>query len=89
MTLFAMISTSVIPFLDKLLPHLLYSVLSPGFILNLVRLGKRNMFPNGYPGPPSIDPTPEEQAAIRQRLAEWRGTGSLCVFSPGALSLLM
>ena len=78
MMFLVMISASILHFLDKLLPHLLYSFLSPAFILDMVRLGKRTMFPNGYPGPPSNDPTPEEQAAIRQRLAEWRVTGSLC-----------
>ncbi|KAF5355620.1 hypothetical protein D9756_003954 [Leucocoprinus leucothites] len=77
MTLLAMISASMTPFLDKLLPHILYSTLSPGFILNLVRLSKRTMFPNGYPGPPPIDPTSDEQVAIRQRLVEWRGNGTL------------
>ncbi|KXN89819.1 PXA domain protein 1 [Leucoagaricus sp. SymC.cos] len=82
MTFFAMISASITPFLDKLLPHILYSMLSPGFILNLVRLNKRTMFPNGYPGPPPIDPTPEEQVVLRRRLVEWRGTGGLSHLLP-------
>jgi hypothetical protein len=79
MTFFGMISASMTPFLDKLLPHILYSILSPGFILNLVRLSKRTLFPNGYPGPPPIEPTPDEQAAIRRRLVGWRGSGGLCM----------
>lgn len=73
-----MISASMTPFLDKLLPHLLYATLSPGFFLNLVRLSKKTMFPNGFPGLPPVEPTVEEQAALRRKLVEWRGNGGLC-----------
>ncbi|KIJ68760.1 hypothetical protein HYDPIDRAFT_81487 [Hydnomerulius pinastri MD-312] len=56
-------------FMNKLFSHLLYSrVLSASSILSIVRISKRTLFPNGYPGPPPIDPTPEEQVVIRQQL---------------------
>lgn len=62
------------PFFDKLLPHLLAQALSPAFLLKIVKSGKRTLFPNGWPAPPPIDPTPEEQAEMRMRLIAW-GTG--------------
>ncbi|KAF9229677.1 hypothetical protein BS17DRAFT_771779 [Gyrodon lividus] len=56
-------------FMNKLLSHFLYTrVLSASSILSIVRLSKRALFPNGYPGPPPVDPTPEEQFIIRQQL---------------------
>ncbi|KAG5648148.1 hypothetical protein DXG03_006102 [Asterophora parasitica] len=64
-------------FLDRLLPHLLKHQLSPAFILSTTRTAKRTFFPNGYPGPPAIEPTPEEQAEIRARLIAWRPSGAL------------
>ncbi|GLB36367.1 putative PXA domain containing protein [Lyophyllum shimeji] len=64
-------------FLDRLLPHLIKSQLSPAFILSTTRTAKRTLFPNGYPGPPPIEPTPEEQAEIRARLVAWRPSGAL------------
>ncbi|KAF9779774.1 PXA domain-containing protein [Thelephora terrestris] len=58
------------PFLDKLLPYLLYkNVLSPGRLVEICQIAKKNVFPNGYLAPPPIDPTPEEQVVIRERLA--------------------
>ncbi|KAF9015380.1 PXA domain-containing protein [Cyathus striatus] len=77
-----MLSSFMIPFLDKLLPHLLFTALSPAFILNLVRLSKRTLFPNGYPGPPPPDPTLEEQAEIRARLAGLRPKGGAAYLLP-------
>ncbi|KAG6845942.1 hypothetical protein H0H87_010990 [Tephrocybe sp. NHM501043] len=64
-------------FLDRLLPHLLEVQLSPAFILMVTRTAKRTLFPNGYPGPPPIEPTLEEQAELRARLVGWRPTGAL------------
>lgn len=56
-------------FINNLLSYVLYNrVLSFPSILSLVRLSKRTLFPNGYPGPPPVDPTPEEQVMIRRRL---------------------
>ncbi|KAF9643428.1 hypothetical protein BDM02DRAFT_3223405 [Thelephora ganbajun] len=58
------------PFLDKFLPYLLYrNILSPGHLVEVIRIAKRTLFPNGYLVPPPIDPTPDEQAVIRERLA--------------------
>ncbi|KAF7339681.1 PXA domain-containing protein [Mycena sanguinolenta] len=61
------------PFLDRLLPYLLAQTLSPKLLLTIVRNAKRTLFPNGYPAPPPVDPTPEEQAQMRARLLAYRG----------------
>ncbi|KAJ7042498.1 PXA domain-containing protein [Mycena alexandri] len=61
------------PFLDRLLPYLLTQALSPKLLLTTTRNAKRTLFPNGYPAPPPIDPTPEEQAQMRARLLAYRG----------------
>ncbi|KAJ6574886.1 PXA domain-containing protein [Mycena capillaripes] len=61
------------PFLDRLLPYLLAQALSPKLLLTTMRNAKRNLFPNGYPAPSPIDPTPEEQAQMRARLLAYRG----------------
>ncbi|KAF8167887.1 PXA domain-containing protein [Crassisporium funariophilum] len=81
-TTLTMLATSITPFLDKLLPHLLFNFLSPGFVLNTTRTAKRTLFPNGYPGSPPIDPSPEEQAEMRARLVEWRGKGGVALLLP-------
>jgi len=73
-----MLSISITSFLDKLLPYLLLNILSPAFILNITRLSKRTLFPNGYPGPQPQEPTLEEQAEIRAKLVAWRGKGVMC-----------
>ena len=57
--------------------------LSSSFITQMVRIAKRTLFPNGYTATPPPDPTPEEQAAMRERLLRWRPTGALgvsCLF---------
>ena len=79
-TTLSMIATSMIPFLDKLLPHLLSDFLSPALILTTIKTAKRTLFPNGYPGPPPVDPSPEEQAELRARLLAWRGKGGIGMF---------
>ncbi|KAG1716802.1 hypothetical protein ID866_400 [Astraeus odoratus] len=56
-------------FINNLLSYMLYDqVLSAPSMLRIVRLSKRTLFPNGYPGPPPVDPGPEEQLVIRQQL---------------------
>ena len=44
-------------------------------MLTVVRLSKQTLFPNGYPGPPPVDPTAEEQVVLREqlvkRITEW------------------
>ena len=79
-TTLSMIATYMTPFLDKLLPHLLSDFLSPALILTTIKTAKRTLFPNGYPGPPSVDPSPEEQAELRARLLAWRGKGGIGMF---------
>jgi len=54
---------------NRFLPYLLYkNILSPGRLVDIIRIAKKTLFPNGYLSPPPIDPTPEEQAAIREQL---------------------
>lgn len=61
--------TALTPFLSRLLPYLLYAhVLSPARILDTLRAARRTLFPEGWPAPAPVDPTPEEQAAIREAL---------------------
>jgi hypothetical protein len=79
-TTLSMIATSMTPFLDKLLPHLLSDFLSPALILTTIKTAKRTLFPNGYPGPLPVDPSPEEQADLRARLLAWRGKGGIGMF---------
>ncbi|KAF9036448.1 hypothetical protein BDZ89DRAFT_1090801 [Hymenopellis radicata] len=73
-----MLASFFAPFLDRLLPFIIHRTLSPMLVLNIVRIGKRTLFPNGYPAPPPIDPTPEEQAQILAKLLAWRGRGGTC-----------
>lgn len=57
--------------IPRLLCYLLYThVLSAPSLLSVVRLSKRTLFPNGYPGPPPVDPTAEEQVVIREELVK-------------------
>lgn len=35
-----------------------------------MRAARRALFPEGWPGPPPPDPTPEEQAALREELVQ-------------------
>ena len=63
------------PFLARLLPYLLYTrLLAPASLAGIVRAARRALFPEGWPAPPPVDPTPEEQAAmraaVRRRLGE-------------------
>ncbi|KAI1797696.1 PXA domain-containing protein [Ganoderma leucocontextum] len=66
LTLFASLAS---PFLARLLPYLLYThVLPPAMLANVVRNARRALFPEGWPGPPPVDPTPEEQVEMRETL---------------------
>ena len=54
---------------NRFMPYLLYKdALSPGNLVDVIRIAKKTLSPNGYLAPPQIDPTPEEQAVIRGRL---------------------
>ncbi|KAG0697782.1 PXA domain-containing protein [Suillus ampliporus] len=69
MHMLRMICAAMTPFMDRLLTHVLYTrILCGSSILFVLRLSKRTLFPNGYPGPSPIDPTPEEQTIIYQQL---------------------
>ncbi|WVW86824.1 hypothetical protein I302_108879 [Kwoniella bestiolae CBS 10118] len=54
--------------LDRLFPHLLKShFLTPSTSLRLIDLMERLLFPDGYPGPSPVDPTPQEALDLRER----------------------
>ncbi|THU94859.1 hypothetical protein K435DRAFT_724260 [Dendrothele bispora CBS 962.96] len=78
----AMTASTFTPFVDRLLPYLLHNTLSSAFLFNIVRNAKRTLFPNGYPAPPPVDPTPEEQAEIRAKLLAWRPSGGAAHLLP-------
>lgn len=44
----------------------------------MTRTAKRTLFPNGYPAPPPIDPTLEEQAETRRKLVEFFDDNGEC-----------
>ncbi|KAH7104196.1 PXA domain-containing protein [Auriculariales sp. MPI-PUGE-AT-0066] len=69
MSFLEMGSVFVAPYYDRYAPYMLYDrVFTADFLHKVLVLGKKMLFPNGYPGPPPIDPTPEEQAVIRESL---------------------
>ncbi|WVQ66405.1 uncharacterized protein L199_004585 [Kwoniella botswanensis] len=54
--------------LDRLLPHLLKTyILNPRTSLRLIDMIEKLLFPDGYPGPSPIDPTPQEALDLRLR----------------------
>ncbi|WWD04234.1 hypothetical protein V865_002302 [Kwoniella europaea PYCC6329] len=54
--------------LDRLLPHLLKTyILNPHTSLKLIDIIEKLLFPDGYPGPSPIDPTPQEALDLRLR----------------------
>ncbi|KZT41362.1 hypothetical protein SISSUDRAFT_1017588 [Sistotremastrum suecicum HHB10207 ss-3] len=73
------------PFLNRLIPYLFYTYVTPEFLLKVVRLSKTTLFPNnGYPGPPFEEPSVEEQMDIRFQLEE-----RLLQVMPGFLGTLL
>ena len=79
-----MVGIFIAPYFDRYTPYLLRQrVFTAALLHKLIVLGKKLLFPNGWPGPPPIDPTPEEQVVIRESL-EIRLAGLL----PGAQDLL-
>lgn len=51
------------------LPHILLTTLSsPSFLISTTRNLKNTLFPNGYPGPPPPEPTPELVSLLRTKL---------------------
>lgn len=81
-TIIHMLTTLSSSFLDRLFPHFLMSHLSPSFLLTTMRLAKRTLFPNGYPGSSPPEPSPEEQSEVRARLVSWRPVGVLSHLTP-------
>ncbi|KAG9100830.1 hypothetical protein FS749_012549 [Ceratobasidium sp. UAMH 11750] len=65
------------PWLERLVPFILSRAISPSSLSQILQAGKRSLFPNdGWPGPPPVEPTTEEQLLIREQL-EGR-LGELC-----------
>lgn len=57
------------PWLERLVPFVLSRAISPAFLTHSIQAGKRALFPNdGWPGPPPVEPTVEEQLLIREQL---------------------
>lgn len=52
----------------RLIPYLLYAQMQPSIFTKVVIQAKKVMFPNGYPGPPPVEPTIEEQVILREQL---------------------
>ncbi|KAL5519016.1 hypothetical protein ACEPAH_699 [Sanghuangporus vaninii] len=56
-------------FSDRFLVYMLHTyVMTEEQLITIVKLTKQTLFPNGYPGPPLVLPTPEEQVVIKERL---------------------
>jgi hypothetical protein len=47
---------------------LFYEKIHASIFTKIVLQSKKVLFPNGYPGPPPVDPTPEEQVILREQL---------------------
>ncbi|KAG8767718.1 hypothetical protein FRC12_006074 [Ceratobasidium sp. 428] len=65
------------PWLERLIPFIISRAISPSSLIQIIQAGKRSLFPNdGWPGPPPVEPSVEEQLLIREQL-EGR-LGELC-----------
>lgn len=47
---------------------MLQAQITPARITQIVATFKKDLFPNGYPSPPPIDPTREEQVIMQEQL---------------------
>jgi hypothetical protein len=71
--------------LSRLLPYLLYTHLfSPTSLVSHLQSARNALFPGGYPSVPPPDPTPDEQAELRQTLAR-----RLLTLVPAPLQLVL
>lgn len=70
------IITLLSPVIDRVVPPLLEKALTPPTAIRVVDLLEKLLFPDGYPGPSPVDPTPEEAAELdsmlRARIAQFR-----------------
>ncbi|KAI9638825.1 uncharacterized protein MKK02DRAFT_21848 [Dioszegia hungarica] len=65
------IITLLSPMIDRLLPHLLQSQLTPALSLRLIEVVEKVLFPlDGYPAPTPPDLTPEEAVMVRKQFEE-------------------
>jgi len=64
-------------YLNRLLPHVLSTCISASLVLDVARISKHNLFPNGHPGVPPVEPPMEEQAAIHAHLVAWSPSGAI------------
>lgn len=68
-SILSLISTAFSPTITRLLPYLLYThILSYTRLMDIVRLARVALFPEGWPAPPPVDPTPEQQVLMREEL---------------------
>ena len=56
------------PLPARFVPFVLQAQMTAPRITQIVATSKKVLFPNGYPSPPPIDPTPEEQVIMREQL---------------------
>jgi hypothetical protein len=64
------LATLLGPAADRLAPYLLDLVLTPATGVRVVALLERVLFPDGWPGPPPIEPSADEADAMKARLRE-------------------
>ncbi|GMK56606.1 hypothetical protein CspeluHIS016_0304460 [Cutaneotrichosporon spelunceum] len=63
-------ATLIGPTVDRLAPYLLDLLLTPAAGVKVVALLERVLFPDGWPGPPPIEPSADEADALKGKLRE-------------------
>ncbi|CAG7851643.1 SubName: Full=Uncharacterized protein {ECO:0000313/EMBL:CCA70162.1} [Serendipita indica DSM 11827] len=66
--LLQLILGALAPFVNRLVPYLFYTHTHPSMFTKILAQSKKVLFPDGYPGPPPVEPTIEEQVLIREQL---------------------
>ncbi|BEJ13493.1 hypothetical protein CspHIS471_0306670 [Cutaneotrichosporon sp. HIS471] len=64
------LATLLGPAADRLAPYLLDLFLTPEMGVKVVALLERVLFPDGWPGPPPVEPSADEADAMKKRLRE-------------------
>ena len=54
--------------ITRLIPYLFYANMRPALLTKIIIQSKKVLFPDGYPGPPPVEPTAEEQVVLREQL---------------------
>jgi hypothetical protein len=56
--------------LDRFIPYTLNKHVGKPIVTTVVKAAKKALFPDGWPGPPPPEPSPDEQIAIRKELVQ-------------------